>query len=259
MLIALSKIVVVPFYPLGFALALMAASLVLFHFRKTRAGVGFIIGTAIVLYLFSAGPLPYWLVRSLERQYAPTEMFPQTSAIVLLTGGETAKAPPRLFDEVNEAGDRILYAGRLMAVNAAPRCIITGGNIGFLRTIEGSQAEAAAHLLANCKGVDTSRILLETQARNTYENGVFTKRLLDSLGLSPSIILVTSALHMPRSVAIFKKLGFTVFPAPVDYLADAPCQWKPVGFLPNVGALESATNALHELYGIIAYQLLGWL
>lgn len=259
MLIVISKIFALLSYPLSCSLALVFAGLVVLHLRKKRAAFALILGAVILLWLFSSDPLSYWLVRSLERQYSPVTSFPQTSALVLLTGGEVPQAPPRLYDEVSDAGDRILYAGRLLAQNAAPRCIITGGTIDFLRSTKGSQAQAAFHILANCRGVDTSLVLLENRARNTHENGVFTKNILDSLNLPASIILVTSAMHMPRSVAIFKKLGFTVYPAPVDYRADIPYQFKPIYFFPTSGALDNASSALHEWYGIAAYRLLGWL
>ena len=105
--------------------------------------------------------------------------------------------------------------------------------------------------------MDTSAVVLETRAQNTYENGKFTKEILDSLGLSPAVILVTSALHMPRSAAIFRKCGCAVYPAPTDYLADAPYRWDAINFVPNSDALNNSTNALHEIYGIIAYKMLG--
>lgn len=257
MLIFLSKTVVLLMYPLGMALTLIAASLVLLRLKKQRIAVPLILCAGILLWIFSSDPLSYWLVRSLEGRYDPATAFPQTSAIVLLTGGEVAKVPPRLYDEVNDAGDRILYTGRLLAQGTAPRCIITGGNIGFLRSIEGSQAEAAFRLLSRCRDVDTTRVLLETESRNTFENGMLTKKMFDSLNMPLSIILVTSAQHMPRSAAIFRKLGFTVYPAPTDYSADVPYQWKPIYFLPNIGALYNSSGALHEWYGIIAYRILG--
>jgi uncharacterized SAM-binding protein YcdF (DUF218 family) len=259
MLIVFSKTVTLLMYPLGLALALLAAGTVLLIVKKQRIAISLIVGAGTLLWVFSSDPLSYWLVRSLESRYNPAVSFPGASAIVLLTGGEVAKAPPRLYDEVGDGGDRILYTGRLLAQGVASRCIITGGNIGFLRTIEGSQAQAALRLLAECRDVDTTRVLLEQRSRNTYENGLFTKKLLDSLHEPPSIILVTSAMHMPRSAAIFKKLGFTVHPAPTDFRADAPYQWKPIYFLPNIGALCNSSSALHEWYGIAAYRILGWL
>ena len=161
-------------------------------------------------------PLSYLLVRSLEKCYNPSSSFPEASAIVLLCGGEVPKKPPRLYDEINDAGDRILYAARLLRQGAAPRLIITGGIVSFLRYTVKSQAEAAFRIIADMGMADTTQIMLETKSKNTYENGTYTKAMLDSLKLPPAIILVTSAMHMPRSIAIFKKLGCTVYPAPTD-------------------------------------------
>jgi uncharacterized SAM-binding protein YcdF (DUF218 family) len=144
-----------------------------------------------------------------------------------------------------------------MKQHVAPRLIITGGNVDFLRPIIGSQAEASYRLLTEVLGVDSSLILLEKRAPTTYENGVYSKAMLDSLKLPPVVILVTSAMHMPRSVAIFRKLGCTVYPAPTDFLEDAPQHGNPVGLLPSAEALLNSTGALHEYYGIIAYKLLG--
>jgi uncharacterized SAM-binding protein YcdF (DUF218 family) len=257
MFTVISKFVVLPFYPVGLAIVLLTAAVFAIRAQKKKLSLILVIFAGLLLYFFSAGPLPDFLIRSFERQYAPKYSFPPASAIVLLSGGEVAKAPPRLFDEINDAGDRILYAARLARQNAAPRLIITGGNIDCIRTIKGSQAEAAGRLCTGLLGVDSSCILLENEARTTYENGVFTRKLLDSLGLPPTVILVTSALHMSRSVAIFKKQGMTVYPAPTDFIADDPAGFKTINLFPSAGVLDKSTAVLHEIYGIIAYRLLG--
>ena len=257
MLTILSKFIVLPFYPVGLVLVFLLCGVVAIVFRKQKLGISLTISAGVLLYLFSSGPVPDFLVRSLEKRYLPSAAFPPATAIVLLSGGEVAKMPPRLYDEINAAGDRILYAARLARQHAAPRLIITGGNIDCLRSIKGSQAEASYRICTEQLGVDSSCIMLENRARTTYENGLFTKQLLDSLKLPPTIILVTSAIHMPRSVAIFKKLGMTVYPAPTDYLTDDPPQFKIIGLFPTSGALDNSSNALHEIYGIIAYKLLG--
>jgi uncharacterized SAM-binding protein YcdF (DUF218 family) len=257
MLTILSKFIALPFYPVGLTIALLIAGCISTLLGKQKRGIVLTICAGLLLYLFSSGPLPDFLVRSLENKYAPLTVFPPATAIVLLSGGEIAKAPPRLYDEINAAGDRILYAARLARAHVAPRLIITGGNIDCIRTITGSQAEASYRLCTEQLGVDSSCILLENKARNTYENGLFTKQLLDSLKLPPTVILVTSALHMPRSVAIFKKLGMTVIPAPTDFLADNPPQFKIIQLFPTAGSLDNSSNVLHEIYGIIAYKLMG--
>jgi len=257
MMAYLSKLLVLPWYPLGLALLCTGAGVVLLFRRRYAPGRALILFAAVELYLFSSDPLSPMLVRSLEKQYNPSTAFPAASAIVLLCGGEVPGLPPRAYDEVNDAGDRILYAARLVRQGAAPRLIITGGNVPFMREIGGSLAQVNRRLLTGSFAVDSSVILLEQKSRNTYENAVFTKNMLDSLKLPPAVILVTSAMHMPRSAALFKKAGCTVYAAPTDYRADVPFRLNPVFLFPNAAALENSTCALHEMYGIIAYKLLG--
>jgi len=260
MLTFLSKLLSVPFSPLGMGLLLLAAGAAMLVTRRLKPGRILVLCAAAELFLFSFDPFSYMLVRSLECRYNPCLSFPPAPAIVLLSGGEVQKMPPRLYDEINEAGDRILYAALLLRQGAAPRLIVTGGKLQYLRHTDKSQAETAFRIIADAGLVapaDTQRIICETRSQNTWENGVFTKKILDSLKLPPVIILVTSAMHMPRSAAIFKKLGCTVYPAPTDYQADIPYQWKLFSFFPSTGALNASSGVLHEFYGMIAYKLLG--
>ena len=253
----ISNFLSLPFYPAGLAIVFLAAGLVALARRRRGAAFLLVLFAGLELYAFSSGPVSYFMVRSLEKRFAPSDTFPSVSAIVLLTGAEVPRMPPRIHDEINEAGNRLLEAARLVRRGAAPRLVITGGNLQFLRTTRTTQAEAAANLLCELFGVDPSMILLEKSARNTYENGLYTRRLFDSLHIPPSIILVTSAGHMYRSVAVFRKLGFTVHPAPAGFSADVPYQWKAISFFPSAAMLHSSSAALHEWYGLAAYKVLG--
>ena len=253
----LSNFLALPFYPVGLAVFCIAAALVAMLCRRRGMALVLVLVAGVELYLFSSDPFSHWLVRSLEKRYAPVAVFPTGATIVLLTGGEVPRMPPRLYDEVGQAGNRVLYAARLFKQGVATRILVTGGNLSFLRTIEGSEAEADGRLLTGLFGIDSSRILLEKKARNTYENAVFTRKMLDSLRLPRTVILVTSAMHMPRSVAVFRKAGLSVVPAPTDFRADEPIHMKLIYILPNVEALGNSTAALHEWYGIAAYKVMG--
>ena len=178
---------------------------------------------------------------------------------MLLGGAEVPRLPPRIYDETNVFGDRITHAARLFKQGCAPRIITSGGKNRFIQDFPGSEADVSFRLLTGVFGIDSSRIICERRARNTYENGVFVKQILDSLKLPRTIILVTSAVHMPRSVKIFRKLGMTVYPAPTNYFEDAAYQNKLIMFLPSADALCRSTMAIHEIYGMISYRLLGWM
>jgi uncharacterized SAM-binding protein YcdF (DUF218 family) len=257
MMAAASKLLALPCYPLGLALILIAAGIVMVFRKRPALGRALVIFAGVELYVFSSDPLSYVLVRSLESAYNPSGSFPAASAIVLLCGGEVPALPPRVFEEVNDAGDRILYAARLIKQKAAPCLIISGGSVPFMRETGGSLARVNRSLLTGPLSIDSSVILLEQRSRNTGENAAFTKKMLDSLSLPPAVILVTSAMHMRRAAALFKKAGCSVYPAPTDYHADVPFRLNPVYMFPNASALYNSTCALHEIYGIIAYKLLG--
>ena len=114
--------------------------------------------------------------------------------------------------------------------------------------------------------VPATAVTLETNSRNTYENALYSHPLLEELG-SQEILLVTSAVHMPRAVAIFEKQGIHVLPIPTDFAVTQP-DWEYAtstnllvqmgNFLPTVENLELTTRALKEYIGLLIYRLRGW-
>jgi uncharacterized SAM-binding protein YcdF (DUF218 family) len=96
---------------------------------------------------------------------------------------------------------------------------------------------------------------LENKSRNTAENAEFSKELARPRP-GETWLLVTSAYHMPRSVGLFRKVGFPVVPWPSDYRTSGR---EGVGFFRDneVDALQNTTLALREWIGLIAYWLSG--
>lgn len=117
-------------------------------------------------------------------------------------------------------------------------------------------AEVNADILAASLSVPSSVILLEERSRNTYEHAPNVRALLESRKLPLEVILVTSALHMHRSVLVFERHGFTVHPAPTDFLADEHLEPDVMSYLPQAGTLARTTAAVHEYVGLVAYNLL---
>jgi uncharacterized SAM-binding protein YcdF (DUF218 family) len=66
-------------------------------------------------------------------------------------------------------------------------------------------------------GIASSRIVVETQAKNTWENAMFTRALIGREGKAPWI-LITSSLHMPRAIGAFRQAGFNVISVPTAAL-----------------------------------------
>lgn len=229
-------------------------------FRKSRIATA-LTATALVILLVSSNEIfSKMLVRSLEWQYLPTEQLPQTDAIVVLGGGTRPRIAPRPWYEVNEAGDRILYGSWLYKQGKAPLMIVTGGRAQWLGEGGNPESEDMA-AIAEMIGVPNSAIIQESQSFNTHDNAVNTKQILIDRKIN-KILLVTSALHMPRSMEIFRKVGIESLAAPTDFLTvrnENNKGWAMIlDLLPNVEALRNTTNAIREYVGLVVYQLMGW-
>lgn len=263
MFLFFSKLLPLFVYPVGLASLLLVASLIFYKRRRIQA---ICIGLALALLLFFGNEwVSHRLVSSLEWQYLPSGELPAAEAIVLLGGGTRPQLPPRPISEMNEAGDRIGYAAKLYHEQKAPFIVISGGFIEFFGSTV-PETDAMKELLV-ALGVPDEAIVLESRSRNTYENALYVREIADREEFN-QILLVTSGLHMPRSVAIFQRQGFEVIPAPVDFLAtwEAEGRTAEVGVdgwllkvFPNSERLEYSTRALREYIGMFVYRMRGWL
>lgn len=260
----LSKILPLLIYPLGLACVLLSGALVV---KKTSTWSRKLTALAMVLLWVSSNRwVANTLARSLEWQYLPQPTMPHADAIVLLGGGSYAPLPPRQLPEMNEAGDRVLYAAWLYHQGKADHILVSSGNAVTTIASIPPAADSMKTLLL-LFGVPEEAIWQETQSRNTYENGLYSKEFLAQKGIN-RILLVTSAMHMPRSVRIFAAQGFEVIPAPTDYQV-TEIEWAYqfrgglatllVNALPQPGALSLTSSALKEYIGIVVYWLNGWL
>jgi len=263
MFVFLSKLLPIFIYPLGLAVILLVAALLLR--RYPRWGQICLLASLGILLVASNTWVPTALTRALEWQYLSLESYPQTEVIVVL-GGSTASAQyPRQIVEISGAGNRLLYAAHLYHDGIAPNLLLTGGTIDWMNEREPPARDMAEIL--RMLGVPENALWYETESRNTYENARFTRQILSEKGID-RIILVTSAMHMPRAAALFEKQGFEVISAPTDYnvtQADWERLWEPnlttqlFNLLPSVGNLSDTTSALKEYIGILIYGLRGWL
>ena len=258
----LSKFLPLFIFPIGLIFLLLILALFWQRGRRTV-----LIVALAILWLGSSRYVAFALIRSLESQHPPVSGTPQAGAIVILGGGTRGNDPPRPMTEINEAGDRLLYGARLYHDGAAPIVLVTGGSIEWL-TPEGIGPEANdMSALMSLLGVPSDALWLEAQSRNTYENALYSQQMLAEAGID-DILLVTSAMHMPRSVPLFEAQGLRVTPAPTDYLV-SDAEWRHlwrggptvtlINLLPNVEYLTYTTRALKEYIGLLVYGLRGWL
>jgi uncharacterized SAM-binding protein YcdF (DUF218 family) len=264
MFVFLSKFLPPFVYPFGFAIILLVLALVLHHYRRLqRAGI---IAAVLILLIGSNRWVAFSLSRSLEWQYLPAGEIPNADAIVLLGGGTDSAEPPRPLVQVNGAGERVIYAAYLFKQGKAPTILASGGNLEFVGSKPSTPA-SDMEVLLTFMGVPEQAIWLEDKSQNTYENALYCAQILREKNID-RVILVTSAIHMPRSVALFQKQGIQVIPAPADFnvtqagwddLTHATLASQIINLLPSTGNLSLTTDALKEYLGILVYRLRGWI
>lgn len=255
----ISKFVQVFLFPPGIFILLTAAGLVLFLAKKRRPAIIVFSLCLGSLYLLSTGPIAAVLLLPLEDRYPPLQYRQGTVTedgdipVVVLGGGAIARSPAEGYTTAPTADmlKRLVHAVRIRkALGADGGLLVISGGTVYKR--EGAEPEAAAaKRVAAALGIPERQILAETSSRNTYENAAETRKLLPK---TESIILVTSAYHMTRSVQCFEAHGFTVTPAPGDYKVDRGGETV-MEKLPSITSLQGSAAALREYLGILYYKL----
>lgn len=250
-----SKILALVTQPLLWVCALLLLSLLVLR-RWPRAGRRLVGAALAVLVLMAWKPLPEAVIRQLESHYpemAPNAKLEGYVGVVVLGGatesGRTQMA--HLQPMLNDAAERMTGTVAVLRTNPHLRVLFTGGE-GSLMGIGQTEAERAK-MFFDSLGVKDAQVQYESASRNTYENAVLTAKLP---GVDPTQrwLLMTSAWHMPRSMATFQKAGWNVTAYPVDFRTGESSDW--LDFSMAGGAVDWQL-ALHELVGLLAYKLSG--
>jgi len=258
------------FYPTSVSILLLLASAVLGRWKREKLSRISFWSAVAVLFVCGNGWLVGAMTRHLEWQYPPFDSLPSTlnsqppraDAILILAGGIEAKAPPRPTVEVGDAGDRLLYGAYLFRQGKAPQIICTG-NVATGGVARRPGAEEMAEFLGLI-GIPESSLVREVKSENTREHARNLYPLLKEKQFK-RILLVTSAMHMPRSMGVFKKLcpGIEFIPAPTDFHATEPLPkaWyrHVTALVPTPRTLLNFSEAMHEYLGIAYYRLRGWM
>jgi uncharacterized SAM-binding protein YcdF (DUF218 family) len=255
MFFTLSKIIDFLLLPISWIIALACITLISKNVKwKKCAGLSMLgillisTNSLFVNALFSAYEMPQ------------TEIKGHYPLAIILGGGmirANQEDPTRM--NAGESADRFLQPALLYKQGKVDRILITGGNtsIGNLKIDQSNETAQVKRLLV-ALGIPNEKILTETQAKNTHENAVNSKRMIDSLQLNGPILLVTSAFHMRRSMACFTKEGINCVP----YVVDSKKKDTPMGVLeciiPSERELFKLSYLLREMFGFVIYRIMGY-
>lgn len=241
--------------PLALLLTVLGA-LLLWHGRRVSGAV--LVGIAVAgLYLLATPIVSDLLVGSLERRFPPPAMdeVPQADAIAVLGGGIQPIAPPRRSANLTYAADRIRHGAALYHADKA-RWIMTTGARPYPGT-GNNAAEAAAELLVDL-GVPGGDVVARTESSSTWHDARAVSEAMNQHAIN-DVLLVTSALHMPRALATFQAAGISAWPAPTDYEVTDPPIAGTLRWFPDFEAFHRSSRAWHEYVGMQYYRMRGWI
>ncbi|MFC7332017.1 YdcF family protein [Rhodocista pekingensis] len=218
-----------------------------------RTGLWLAGGATVALTAVAALPVGAWMLWSLESRFPSPATLPERVDGIIVLGG--AVRPILTADRgqpaLNEHAERLTEIPALAQRYPEARVVFTGGSgLVFEQDLKEAPVARAAW---ERMGFDTARVLFEQESRNTWENAVLSRDLAHPLE-GEVWLLVTSALHMPRSVGIFRRIGWNVVAYPVDFQV-TDRSLRRIGFDLTDG-LRNLSYALHEYIGLAVYRWL---
>jgi uncharacterized SAM-binding protein YcdF (DUF218 family) len=260
----LSKAVQFGIEPLNWVMVWVLLALLFLLLRKFHLAKRFLWISLFNLTLVGYLPTSEFLLRALENAVPRTNLSQvgngELGGIIILggaiEGGEIATDRGEV--SIYSSAERVTKAFEL--IRKYPDLpLIFSGYSGRINPKGVSEADAFKQLIQE-QGLDGAQVHYENQSRNTYENVLYLKPMMQEFGgktdtglLKPWLV-ITSASHMYRSLQIFRKQGLDVLAIPVDYQTANRLQWTSFDL---VDGAQNWNKALHELIGLLAYWITG--
>jgi uncharacterized SAM-binding protein YcdF (DUF218 family) len=220
--------------------------------KKQKTGRVLVSAGICLLALLSFDPVSEKLIGPLEHRYGmyvSEDMNDRAEFVVVLGGGHVSDPSIPVTGQINDSSlVRIVEGVRVYRSNPGSKLVLSGGSVSDPVT----EASVAADI-AKITGVDEADIIMESDSLDTKDQA----RLIKPIVGDSRFVLVTSAYHMPRSMAMFRKAGMNPVPAPTGHLARKKRRLTIGSFFPDALSLERSEAALHEYLGIVWAKLRG--
>lgn len=223
--------------------------------RFARAGRRLVLASVLLIAVVGVLPIGVALTFPLENRFPPWDPSRGTPDVVVVLGGVVNPYLSAVHGQValTDAAERMTAAVELARRYPAARIVFTGGNPALIMPGP-SEANFVTRFWKGL-GVLPDRILVEYRSRTTAENAAFTKQLIVAKQ-GERWLLITSAMHMPRAMGVFRKAGLPVEAYPVDYQTTGPGELSSI-FGSLMGGIPMTDAAVHEWLGLLAYWLTG--
>ncbi len=251
---ALSKILGFFALPSNLLIVIALTGVLLMQTRVRTLGLGLLVGAVLLLALIGLSPVGNALMLPLEERFPKWTGKGATPDGIVVLGGAVSPdvSAARKETALNEAAERMTAIAELARAYPKAPIVFTGGSGRLFGGA--SEADFVTGLFASF-GIPPERVVLETNARNTVENAVNTKALVQPKA-GERWLLVTSAYHMPRAVGIFRKAGFPIEAYPVDFRTRGRADlMEPFGSM--AAGMARTDTAIREWVGLFIYWLSG--
>jgi len=234
----IKKIIGYSLTPVPICLVLMAAGLVLLWRTKRQRLGKVLITVAFVLFLaFAYGVAGEPVIRALEQSYPPFDESTRVSAVVVLGGAHKDSDRVPATSCLGDASlVRLVEGIRIYRMQDDCTLVVSGHGVGAV------MGQVALGL-----GVPEEDLVIEADARDTAAEAAFMRQFVGDRRFA----LVTSAYHMRRSMALFRKQGFDPVAAPAGYMFAGDRTIDVGTFFPGWKGIMRAERAHHELLGLV--------
>lgn len=249
MFFSIAKIFWILCQPITFIAFLMIIGIVFF---KTAFGRKFLVSVCSLFVFLGFFPVGNNLLWYLEDMYELPNVLPKKIDGIIVLGGaiEGKLTYAHGQPQINDNAERMTEFVKLGRLYPNAKLVFTGGD-GTLFQSSGKESTIASILFKDL-GFTSPQLVFEDKSKNTYENMVFSRELVNPKP-GEQWVLVTSAFHLPRSVAIFSSNGWQVIPYPAGYITEGRYDYTPNAEV--LGNYYKLQVAVREIVGIIAYTL----
>lgn len=177
---------------------------------------------------------------------------------IVLTGSTIPMLKPNDRVYFQRGADRVTHTVQLYKLGLLKRIMISGGS-GRLMGEDEPEADKFKKAMV-MMGIPPEDIFIENETRNTYESAERVRPMLDSLHFRPEdCLLITSAFHMRRTLACYRKVGLNIEPFTTDFYGH-PRFFYPDGLLiPKLEAMLLWHKLIKEWVGMLAYKIVGYI